>query len=108
MYRALLPRVLLGVLRDLALEVLCPELVHVVRLRPEDLRFARPVKGKSGSVSDARGRDRAAAQVATGGRPCATAARRASLVNDFRICGNPSGMVNPFWYRLDMMDANAK
>jgi hypothetical protein len=45
---------------------------------------------------------------ATGGRPRATAARRTSLVNDLRICGNPSGMVNPFWYRLDMMDANAK
>ena len=51
---------------------------------------------------------RAAAPRATGGRPRATAARRTSLVNDFRICGYPSGMVNPFWYRLDMMDANAK
>ena len=58
--------------------------------------------------SGSRRGGRAAAPRATGGRPRATAARRTSLVNDLRICGNPSGMVNPFWYRLDMMDANAK
>ena len=53
------------------------------------------------------GKAAATGVAATGARPRATATRRTSLVNDFRICGNPSGMVNPFWYRLDMMDANA-